>query len=192
MPHYPPPHHICVHILTHGKCYGVEPVPSFPYVALWSIPCISLQAPPSHLCNRYTGLDRIVSDTFFSYPANEAFYRQNRASLEYGLNNYPSGPREGCVVIAVSCKAGVHRSVAMAERMTRSLRRGGYVVSCEHLDLARSIARRGERLAREGHWGLRYHPPRSFPMRFGGSGGRHVSDQILHDDRIDLWRRRPR
>lgn len=61
------------------------------------------------------------------------------------------------MAVVVNCRAGMHRSVAMAERMARRARRwegGGVRVVVEHLDtdVVRGV-RRGVRLKAGGHGG---------------------------------------
>lgn len=150
MPHLPPPPGtLCIHIYTYGKHYGELPNIPFPHqTPFFTTPCIHLRAPSKPLCDRYTGLDVTLSDAFFSTPVNEAYYQQQRSALDEYLR-HPRIARGGCVVVAVSCLIGMHRSVSMAERMKRSLWRCGYVVSCRHLDLEWSMVRREERLRRE-------------------------------------------
>lgn len=75
-------------------------------------------------------------------PLYEDFYRDGMRRIESLL--LPSDRRRGygyrsgeCVAVVVNCRAGMHRSVAMAERMARRARRwegGGVRVVVEHLD----------------------------------------------------------
>lgn len=65
----------------------------------------------------------------------------------------------------------MHRSVAVAERFARELRRGRWGVECRHLDLERSVARRAQRLVRERGLGEGYLRGGSRAMGGGGWGG---------------------
>lgn len=60
----------------------------------------------------------------------------------------------GCIAIMVSCHIGVHRSVAMAERLaTETERRWTRLsVHCRHLDLGKGIARQRQAEYRERCW----------------------------------------
>lgn len=87
-------------------------------------------------------------------PVYEGFYRDGMRRIESLLpgRRYASG---GCVAVVVNCRIGMHRSVAMAERMARRVRGWeGVRVVVEHLDtdVVRGV-RRGERLRVGVHGG---------------------------------------
>lgn len=110
----------------------------------------ALQAPPRHLLDRYTGASREISESFFSLPGNERFYQNSLDALEdelHRLNNpLPS------VAVLMNCRAGMHRSVAMAERLAGDVenwRWEGLNAVVEHLDtdVVRGIRRAQRRNA---------------------------------------------
>lgn len=51
--------------------------------------------------------------------------------------------------MTVSCQMGMHRSVAMAERLSRSVAGMGYQTSCNHLDLAQSKSLQQRKLRKD-------------------------------------------
>lgn len=51
--------------------------------------------------------------------------------------------------MTVSCQMGMHRSVAMAERLSRSVAGMGYQTSCTHLDLAQSKSLQARKLRKD-------------------------------------------
>ena len=172
MPPHAPPNEPCIHICTYGEFYGPPPRLPFPQdTPPFTIPCIHLPAPSKPLCDYYTGLDRPLSSAFFSNPANEAYFRQQRAALAAYIVHPAIASQGRCVVVWVSCRAGMHRSVAVAERFARELRRGRWGVECRHLDLERSVARREERLVRERDLSLGYPLVGERAMGGGGWGG---------------------
>lgn len=112
----------------------------------------TLQAPPRHLLERYTGASRVLSESFFSLPRNERFYQDSLDRLEEQLQRLSdSPPREDIfLAVLVNCRAGMHRSVAMAERLATDMRSWrwdgfeGVNLVVEHLD---TDVRRGVRRA---------------------------------------------
>ena len=103
--------------------------------------CRAMQPPPRHLLDLYTGASPTLAHAFFSMPGHEAIYRTAYLDLEDQLGMLLSNPRlmrGGCVAFLVNCRVGMHRSVAMAERLARDVQnlwRGeGVRVEVEHLD----------------------------------------------------------
>lgn len=147
MPHEPPPGELCLHIYTYGESYGRTPSPPHPPHIDFTISCKHLQPPPARILDHYTGLDPELSDAFFSYPDNEAFYQRVKSQLWTYINGTDHPYEEDCIVSLISCRAGMHRSVAMAERLTNFFRFRGKPCRCKHFDLMRSTIREDERLA---------------------------------------------
>lgn len=102
----------------------------------------TMQAPPRHLCDRFTGINPEISQSYFAVPGHEAHYLNVMRTLENVLRDVYANPasRSGsdCLAVLVNCRAGMHRSVAVAERMARDVERNyggeGVVVVVEHLD----------------------------------------------------------
>ena len=96
------------------------------------------QAPPRHLLEAYTGASPEIADTFFAIPGHEANYQNSLRELEDRLGDRLAGPPCACVAVLVNCRAGMHRSVAMAERLAGDIedawRDDGVIVVVEHLD----------------------------------------------------------
>ncbi len=150
MPHRPTPKQasssrFCIHFYTFGHYYNRIPELSHPL--LMHVECRSLTAPPENLCDRYTGLDPKIRDDFFSHRSNEAAFQSNLTTLREKLDRRRNSA--GCLAVLVSCRMGMHRSVAMAERLSKSVAAMGYKTSCKHLDLAASDVPRQRRLRRE-------------------------------------------
>ncbi|MBF0781116.1 MULTISPECIES: RNase adapter RapZ [unclassified Granulicatella] len=80
-----------------------------------------------------TGLDESVYDYVMKQPETGEFYHKLEDLVQYVLPGYK---KEGkiSVVIAIGCTGGQHRSVALAERLGRSLEQGGYPVNITHRD----------------------------------------------------------
>lgn len=131
-----------IHFYTFGHYYNRIPEPNQPL--LMHVECKTLLAPPRQLCDRYTGQDAPLRDDFFSHRANEAAFQENLALLRGKLDRRKRSG--GCFAVLVSCQMDMHRSVAMAERLAKSVAAMGYKSSCEHLDLAVSKAFRQRRL----------------------------------------------
>ena len=105
--------------------------------------CRAMQPPPRHLLDMYTGASATLAHAFFSIPGHETIYRDAYLALEDELgmlltNRNPRLRPGGCVAMLINCTAGMHRSVAMAERLARDVqdfwREDGVVVEVEHLD----------------------------------------------------------
>ncbi|MCJ1239385.1 hypothetical protein MMC14_007381 [Varicellaria rhodocarpa] len=97
-----------------------------------TINCAILQPPPLSICHNHSGLEAMVSDTFFSYPANEARYKTAIKDIQTLLlkknNNNNNNNKDRCkkpliIGVSVFCSFGCHRSVAMAERLRKGCQR---------------------------------------------------------------------
>jgi UPF0042 nucleotide-binding protein len=84
----------------------------------------------------HSGLDPDVAGYVLGQPAAGEFLDAYEASLQVVLSGYA---REGkrYALLAVGCTGGRHRSVAMAEELSRRLTRRGLSVRVEHRDLER-------------------------------------------------------
>ncbi len=84
----------------------------------------------------HSGLDAEVSDYVLGQPEAKAFLDAYSSVLEIVARGYL---REGkrYVTVAVGCTGGKHRSVAMAEELTRRLRASGVTTLVVHRDLGR-------------------------------------------------------
>ena len=84
-----------------------------------------------------TGRDRRVSRYVFSFRPTRQFLRHVGRLLAYLLPHYR---REGksYLTIAFGCTGGRHRSVAVAEALSRQLAGGGHEVKISHRDLLKA------------------------------------------------------
>ena len=131
-------HGLCMHFYTYGK--RLRPEPRLAHPTIFRVNCIRLKPPPDHICERYTGLDSKVADSFFSNSANERRFQEALDQVQHFLDKHDD--HIGCVAIMVSCYLGVHRSVAMAERLATVVEKWtGLSVHCRHLDLGKEIER---------------------------------------------------
>ena len=90
------------------------------YPSMKLVDCSKLPPPPPELCNRHTGLTREIRRSFFSIPGNYEFYQRVIESFIRRICNWH--PANGSVfVVPVACMAGVHRSVATAERIAKKI-----------------------------------------------------------------------
>lgn len=126
---------------------------------LLTINCLSLHAPSFRLQKRYTGLDRPLAAAVFARSRNEDAYQRALDRIFAHVRHYwtttpcsssssseRGAEREGEVAILVKCVRGMHRSVAMAERLAGEVGRWrGVRVSCEHLDLGEAVGGMVER-----------------------------------------------
>ncbi|KAI4133285.1 MAG: hypothetical protein LQ338_000343 [Usnochroma carphineum] len=109
-----------IEFLTCGRKYSPD-IGSSPCIL--SISCIELEPPPRDMTLRYSGLDRELSDWLFSRGEYRRKYRRAIDKIADAVDRWrPSrhGPR---FVAIVKCMAGVHRSVAMAEKLAREVGR---------------------------------------------------------------------
>ena len=123
---------LCMHIVTFGQCYRRN-VHIKDAEIINSVDCARLRPPPREICAEHTGLDQQVSNIFFSDEQNNAVFHQKLHEIQAWIATHPK--HNGCVAVLVSCRIGVHRSVAMAERLAKELRRrNGIMVTTKHLD----------------------------------------------------------
>ncbi len=131
-------HGLCMHFYTYGQ--SLRPEPRLLYPTIIRVNCAKLEPPANHICEGHTGLDSKVADIFFSDSTNEARFREALDQIQRYLDKHDD--HIGCVAIMVSCYYGVHRSVAMAERLATVVERWtGLSVHCRRLDLGKGIER---------------------------------------------------
>jgi len=139
--HEPTPGQFCIHVYSFGHWY--KSIPAFKYPVIKHVECVTLDAPSRELCHRYTGKDRVLSEAFFSNPKNEAVFRSEMASIDEELDR--NTPSDRCLTVLVSCQLGMHRSVAMAERIAKELRGRRFKTTIKHVDLEESMRVRRDR-----------------------------------------------
>ncbi|MDR2360589.1 MAG: RNase adapter RapZ [Oscillospiraceae bacterium] len=81
-----------------------------------------------------TGKDADVSEFVLSQPAAKEFTSKLNDMLSFLLPHYIEEGKQA-IVIAIGCTGGHHRSVAIAERLTRFISDLGYSVSVSHRDI---------------------------------------------------------
>ena len=84
----------------------------------------------------YTGLHPGVRDWVLGQPATGTFLEHLMPLLEALLPSYRTEGKS-YLTIALGCTGGRHRSVAIAEQVTRLLAEGGHDLHCRHRDIAR-------------------------------------------------------
>ena len=128
-----------IHIYSHGRHQSIETLTATPI--LLTIDCAILQPPPHDICYVHSGLEAIVSDTFFSYPENEERFQTAMADIAAILDR-PRGREELIIGISVFCKIGCHRSVAMAERLRKGCHRHfreAWIEKVKHFNLEKGL-----------------------------------------------------
>ena len=81
------------------------------------IDCRSLPEPPIDLCIRHTGLDRQLANVFWRQPAYQDRLADEISTIEQILQDCRGVQPK--VLIEITCKHGMHRSVAMADKLRR-------------------------------------------------------------------------
>ncbi len=142
-------------MITFGDSRGL---PVIPMPVLIDLDLSNAQTPPRHLLQTYTGASFELARSFFSLPGHETLYQNCLRSLEDKLNSLLSDPRArfgGCVAVVVNCRSGMHRSVAMVERLAGDVEEYWppdlVEVVVEHLD---TDVNRGERRAQRVRAGM--------------------------------------
>lgn len=118
--------------------------------ALLTVDCTQLYPPSASLQKRYTGLDNKLSDAFFAHTLNKEAYYSALDRIEVTANQWTEETDywlEGEeVAVLVKCTAGMHRSVAMAERLADEVSGwGGVKVRVQHADLREAVGAMEER-----------------------------------------------
>ena len=111
----PPP---TLRILVTSFPINHQPPAHYPEIDL--VDCSELQPPSRAICNRFTGLEPEVAQAVFSNHTTSRLYATVLRELKQEIHHWDF--REGrCLVVPVACRAGVHRSVAMAERIAKTI-----------------------------------------------------------------------
>lgn len=84
-----------------------------------------------------TGQDQAVYDYVMSFEETNDFYERFIKLLDLVVPGYKKEGRRH-VTIAIGCTGGQHRSVALTERVARSLQKDGYLVQAKHRDAKKS------------------------------------------------------
>ena len=85
------------------------------------VDCSDLEPPPAYLCNRFTGLQREISDHFFSIPEHVDILEDVYSDLKEKIRDWSRDTDGHTLLVPVACRAGLHRSVAMAERIAKKI-----------------------------------------------------------------------
>ncbi|CAM5236666.1 RapZ C-terminal domain-containing protein [Streptomyces griseomycini] len=85
-----------------------------------------------------TGYDRLVRRKVL----NTAGVRQLLKATTRQVQAYAAGPNVEHIVIGSGCAGGRHRSVVVAEKLARRLRRRGHTVTVTHRDIRRAVVQR--------------------------------------------------
>lgn len=91
-----------------------------------------------------TGLDDLVKQYVMKSPVAVKFRQKLHDFVDFLLPHYVEEGKTH-LVIGIGCTGGRHRSVVLAEELSRFLREGGYTVSVEHRDLANDAPARQEK-----------------------------------------------
>ena len=83
----------------------------------------------------HTGLDEDVRDFVLNHPVTETFLLKVMDMISFLLPNYIAEGKHR-LVIAIGCTGGAHRSVAIAEYISKTLGEMGYRTSVNHRDIA--------------------------------------------------------
>ena len=91
----------------------------------------------SEMKNR-TGLDSDVSGYVMSFDEAKVFFEKLTDIAEYLVSLYEKS-RKKCVRISIGCTGGHHRSVTIAQELSKVLENKGYNVSVNHRDLEKEV-----------------------------------------------------
>ena len=98
------------------------------------VDCVQTEPPPLELREKYTGVDKELTDVYWSNPLHVKLLEETLDQLEVKILNGPS-QQGGCAAVVVNCVSGKHRSVAMAEKLADEMEQWDrIVVHREHLD----------------------------------------------------------
>mgnify|MGYP001260841194 FL=1 len=89
---------------------------------------------------RLTGLDAPVRNYVMERSDTKEFLERVEGLLQFLLPRYQQEGKHH-ITLAIGCTGGQHRSTAVADRISRDLRRSGYIVTVQHRDLEREQQR---------------------------------------------------
>ncbi|CAF9936134.1 MAG: hypothetical protein ALECFALPRED_006708 [Alectoria fallacina] len=125
------PNGLCIHVITYGRKRGHAQIP---IPKLIHVDCVQTEPPPLELREKYTGVDKELSDVYWSNPLHVKLLQETLDQLEIKILNGPF-LQGGCAAVVVNCMSGKHRSVAMAEKLADEIQQWDrIVVNREHLD----------------------------------------------------------
>ncbi|KAL9120946.1 MAG: hypothetical protein Q9187_002496 [Circinaria calcarea] len=133
-----------VQFLSYGQSQRPHPTDSN---IIYRVDCSRLPPPPHHLCEVTTGLDVETAEAFWTRGTNNEYYHRVVGEINKALH-VAWNEKNKVVIVAVFCMLGMHRSVAMADRLAKHFARflGLSVLEPRHLDLAARIKRQRERV----------------------------------------------
>lgn len=117
--------------------------PSLRIPSLLTVDCTRLPTPSPRLQERYTGLDRTLSDALFTCDLFKGAYHNALGRIYRAVNlwiqedDYEEGEE---VAVLVKCMAGMHRSVVMAEGLADEVDTWqGVQVRVKHVDMREAV-----------------------------------------------------
>ncbi len=90
-----------------------------------------IQNPQDHLPKGVTGRDAIVIKTIFKSEQNKKYISSLMKRIQKKINETDLE----VFIIAVGCRSGIHRSVVVADYISESLKKEGYEITTEHINL---------------------------------------------------------
>lgn len=129
------PTKVQVHVLSFGFKHGLPPDADLVFD-------VRFIANPYYVpeLRRLTGLDAAVAKFVLERSDAKEFLERVEGLLQFLLPKYQSEGKYQ-VTLAIGCTGGQHRSTAIADRVSRDLRRFGYQVTVQHRDLEREQQR---------------------------------------------------
>lgn len=86
----------------------------------------------------HTGLDSDVFDYVMGFDEAKVFLQKLTDIAEYLVPRYEKSGKE-CVRISIGCTGGHHRSVTIAQALSKVMKNKGYNVSVNHRDLEKEV-----------------------------------------------------
>ncbi|MBT9582571.1 RNase adapter RapZ [bacterium] len=129
------PGKVQVHVLSFGFKHGLPPDADLVFD-------VRFIANPYYVpeLRRLTGLDAPVAKFVLERADAKEFLERVEGLLQFLLPKYQLEGKHQ-VTLAIGCTGGQHRSTAIADRISRDLRRSGYSITVQHRDLEREQQR---------------------------------------------------
>jgi len=129
------PGKVQVHVLSFGFKHGLPPDADLVFD-------VRFIANPYYVpeLRRLTGLDAPVAKFVLERADTKEFLERVEGLLQFLLPKYQLEGKHQ-VTLAIGCTGGQHRSTAIADRISRDLRRSGYSITVQHRDLDREQQR---------------------------------------------------